>query len=321
MTESSVAFRPPMKSPLAALVGLLLLLTAGPSANSFAADSLPEQRQTLKVNGDERSYLIRGPQRRPAGNDKRALVIVLHGGGGNAESAETMSGFTSRAREHGFYVVYPDGSSRLKNKLQTWNAVHCCGYAMDNDVDDPAFFRKLIDDLIDRYPIDRKRVYVTGMSNGGMMAHRLGIELADRIAAIAPVVGTVFGDEKLPSAPVSALIINGGKDESVPINGGESRGRGAKAWDAPAAPGIEQTRFWARANRCDSEPIRKDSAEIQQLSYRCPKGLAVEWYVVMDGGHAWPGGVRGSRRGDDPGDTLDATDLIWAFFRDHPKLD
>ena len=88
-----------------------------------------------------------------------------------------MTGFTPKASAEGFIVVYPDGTSR-RAPLLTWNAGHCCGYAMEQRVDDVAFISALIEDLAARFPIDRKRIYVTGMSNGAMMAHRLGSELS-----------------------------------------------------------------------------------------------------------------------------------------------
>lgn len=86
-------------------------------------------------------------------------------------------------------------------------------------MDAVGFINTLIDKLIETYPIDPKPIYVTGMSNGGMMTHRLGIELSNRFAAIAPVVGTLFGDEKKPEHPVSAIMFNGMLDRSVPYQG------------------------------------------------------------------------------------------------------
>jgi len=147
--------------------------------------------------GRLRSYILRLPPAMPPGGVP--LVLVLHGGGGNGVNAESMTDFTSLARAKGFIVAYPDGSARGRGGLLTWNAGHCCGYAMQSNVDDVGFLSALIDDLRSRYPIDSKRVYVTGISNGAMMAHRVGRELPQKVAAIAPVVGDVFGDEKAPT--------------------------------------------------------------------------------------------------------------------------
>ena len=158
------------------------------------------------------------------------------------------------------------------------------------------------------------------MSNGGMMTHRLGIELSDRLAAIAPVVATLFGDETTPPQPVSALMINGLLDTSVPHEGGPPGGRFPSAWDGtPTKPALEQAAFWAKADGCSGDPDPTDQGPYIVSRYQCPAGRAVALYLMKDSGHAWPGGQKGSRRGDEPGSALNATDLIWAFFKAHPK--
>jgi polyhydroxybutyrate depolymerase len=231
-----------------------------------------------------------------------------------------MTGFTQKARREGFIVVYPEGTGRLKTTLLTWNAGHCCGYAMENKVDDVGFIRALIEELSRRYPVDPDRIYVTGMSNGGMMTHRLGRELADRVAAIAPVVATIFGDEEKPSRPVSALMINGSLDRNVPPAGGAPGGRGSQAWDGtPLRPTLEQAAFWASADGCRSDASKTDTKTWTHWSYACPTGKSVELYLLKDNGHAWPGGERGSRRGDKPSESLDATDVIWSFFKSRTR--
>jgi polyhydroxybutyrate depolymerase len=249
------------------------------------------------------------------------LLLVLHGGGGNADNAERMTGFTAKAQREGFIVVYPEGSSRFRQKLLTWNAGHCCGYAMEHKVDDVGFIQSLIKQLLKQYPIDSARVYVTGMSNGGMMTHRLGRELAGQVAAIAPVVATVFGDESNAGQPVSALMFNGMLDESVPYLGGPPGGRFNDAWDGtPAKPALDQGVYWAGVNGCAKEPVRQDRGDHVHWRYACPPGRAVELYLLKDSGHAWPGGQKGSRRGDAPGTSVNATDVIWEFFAAQGKL-
>lgn len=176
------------------------------------ASAAPTGRQTLMYQGIERSYVVRLPGPGLAADRRLPLVLVLHGGAGDAATIEAATGFTDKARLEKFIVVYPEGSGRFGHKLLTWNAGHCCGHAMENKVDDTGFIRALIDRLTAEYPVDPRRIYATGISNGGMMTHRLGIELPDRIAAIAPVAAAVFGDERKPANPVSALMINGRLD-------------------------------------------------------------------------------------------------------------
>ena len=277
-------------------------------------------RDFLVHDGLRRSYVVRVPDSVRASRKPVPFVIVLHGGGGNAAITERMTGFTAKAAREGFIVVYPEGTGRREGILLTWNAGHCCGYAMDHDVDDVGFVRSLIDTLSRRYPIDPKRIYATGMSNGAMMAHTLGIGLSDRLAAIAPVVGAVFGDEPLPASPVSALMINGALDHHIALAGGPPSGPFARAWDGtPTRPAAEQALFWARADNCGPAAQAAEHAPVAHWVQRCPHGRAVERYVLADNGHAWPGGEAGSRRGDVPSTAIDATDVIWRFFADHPN--
>jgi polyhydroxybutyrate depolymerase len=279
--------------------------------------------KTLIHDGLSRTYTVHLPDS-SLRKGKVPLVLVLHGGGGNADNAERMTGFSAMADKEGFIVVYPEGSGRRNGRFLTWNAGHCCGYAMANRVDDVGFVRVLIDTLIKDYPIDAKRVYVTGMSNGGMMAHRLGRELPDRIAAIAPVVATLFGDEGRPTEPVSAIMFNGQLDASVPPTGGAPGGRFAGAWDGrPARPALDQLVFWARANGCSNDAADDatghDRGDYVLWQAQCPTGLATELYLIKNTGHAWPGGQRGTFRANDPGTSVRATDIIWAFFKTHEK--
>lgn len=284
-----------------------------------AATATDLVRQSIRHEGDARSYILRIAPGLIERGQKLPLVLVLHGGGGNAEITERMTGFTTKAAKEGFIVVYPEGSSRLKDKLLTWNAGHCCGYALNNQVDDVGFISALIDKLIKDYPVDPKRVYATGISNGGMMSHRLGIELSHKIAAIAPVVAAVFGDEKTPAQPVSALMINGMLDKSVPYQGGPPGGRFPKAWDGtPVKPASAQGEFWTKANGCTA-PTTEERGSVLSQRYRCAKGKAVELILLKDTGHTWPGGQRGFRGADDPGTTLNATEVIWAFFKGHRR--
>jgi polyhydroxybutyrate depolymerase len=301
----------------------VLSLLLGTGISAFAAN--PEnassgERQTLNHEGLARTYVVRTPSGLAQHGGRVPLVLVLHGGGGNAGNAESMTGFSEKAEKEGFIVVYPEGTGRFRKKHLTWNAGHCCGIAMKRRVNDVGFIDTLIDKLLVDYPVDPKRIYATGMSNGGMMTHRLGIELSDRFAAIAPVVATLFGDEIKPMHPVSALMFNGLRDKSVPHAGGPPCGRFPSAWDGtPTKPALEQAEFWANTDGCTTDFNRIDREQYIWWQYRCPAGRAVEMYLLKDAGHAWPGGQRGSRMGDKPSTALNATDLIWAFFRAHSK--
>lgn len=297
---------------LGSLAALLLLPVA-------VEGQRPGPPSRLVIDGVDRHFLVRAPRSVLTGPARVPLVVVLHGGGGNSENAERMTGFSDLAERERFIVVYPEGTARRRGRLLTWNAGHCCGPAMEQKVDDVRFIRTLIDTLVATLPVDRERVLVTGLSNGGMMAHRIGRELPDRVRAIAPVIAGLFGDEAAPSRPVAALIINGARDGSVPVAGGAPGGRGAQAWDGtPVLPTEAQGAFWARANACDPRPLRETKGTVVSDIYRCPPASPVQHLIVQDNGHAWPGGQRGSALGDRPSRTVDATARIWEFFRGLP---
>lgn len=277
-------------------------------------------RSAIVVGGQRRTFVVRAPVAAPPRGTKRPLVIMLHGGGGNAANAEQMSGFTALVEREGIIVAYAEGTGRRGTRMLTWNAQHCCGPAMERDVDDVRFLDAMLDTLLARYPVDPRRVYVTGMSNGAMMTHQVGIALSHRIAAIAPVVGAIFGDEPAPANAVPAIIFNGMKDASVPFAGGLSKGIGRRSWDGtPTLAAAEQGKFWARANGCEATPTIETRGTVVHTRYRCPPGREVELHALTDGGHAWPGGRAGSRRGDQPPTAVNATAVMWAFFKAHAR--
>lgn len=295
------------------LIGILVLA-------ALVAPPLAAQRNVhldLRVGRTMRSAELRVPSAAVAANARRPLVIVLHGGGGNAENAERMTGFTALVEREGIVVAYPNGSGRRarQQRLLTWNAGHCCGPAMERDVDDVAFLSALIDTLVATQAVDPRRVFITGMSNGAMMTHVAALRLGGKVAAIAPVVGAVFGDEPAAAAPVRAIIFNGLRDENVPFAGGAPGGPGRSAWRGEPRPSLEQGVYWAKANGCGLEPRRDSVANVVSYRWPCPPGREVELHAVVDGAHAWPGGEGGRRFGGDrPPARPDATAMMWAFF-------
>jgi polyhydroxybutyrate depolymerase len=283
--------------------------------------------ETLQHDGRARRYLVHDF----SGGKPAPVVIVLHGGGGHPENGVNMSQMdVIAAREH-FIAVYPGGTGGTPGgKLLTWNAGHCCAYARENKVDDVGFIRKVIDELVNSGRADSKRIYVTGMSNGAMMSHVLARELPDRIAAIAPIVGAVFGDEPAPKGPVAAVIFVGQDDQTVPAAGGplggaERRGIAAnlarKAEDHDVAPDVVQADYWARANGCETpvEAFDKQGKVVEIRWEKCTSGKPVHFYRVANNGHAWPGGKAGRAEADQPTPDMNASEIMWRFFEANPK--
>jgi len=296
---------------------LAVLAILGACATSAFAQDVAS---SFAFGGRERTYRVHVPPAR--GQEALPLVIVLHGGGGNGENAARMVQMNGRADRDRFFVVYPDGTGPMQGRLLTWNTWNCCGYAMNENVDDVGFVRELIHRLHDRYAIDRKRIYVTGLSNGAMLAHRLGCELADRIAAIAPVAGALNSDACAPSEPVSVIVFHGTDDEHVPYEGGAGGKQfpGAKPRTDRAVTHAVST--WARVDGCAPVPQRETKGHVTKDGYRdCRSGTEVVLYTIAGQGHAWPGGVPGIRNGnvDAPTREISATDLMVDFFLAHPK--
>jgi polyhydroxybutyrate depolymerase len=281
------------------------------------ADSGPGPvERTMRHGGRQRTYLVHDFGR---GTAPAPVVIVLHGGGGNSANAVRMTGFDRIAARDGIIAVYPDGTSRMPRMgMLTWNAGHCCASAMEANVDDVGFIGAIIDALVSNGRADPSRVYVTGMSNGAMMAHRLGRELSTRLAAIAPVVGAVFGDEPPPRAPVPAFIIVGAEDEIVPPGGGPLQVRallGRTSADRDVAPAIAQATYWVRHNGC-GEPTRTQAKTASRMEWRrCASGAPVVYQSVAGNGHAWPGGEPGREGAAQPTRDFDASAAMWEFFK------
>ena len=276
---------------------LLNILTLGLVfwGQCFAQDRLAlgpgDHIRTLTIGGVERKYLLHIP----AGYDHaRATPVLLayHGGGVDAHHMVTFSGLNEKSDQAGFVVVYPFGTGRLASVL-TFNAGNCCGYAMRNNIDDVEFARRILDDLARHLNIDSKRVYATGMSNGAIMAYRLASELSERIAAIAPVAGTMGSNVIRAKRPVPVIHFHGSADESLPFGGGSGKGLAGTNF----YPVEQSIRDWVRANGCNEQPVvdtLPDKANdgttiIRKLYHGCEDGAVVVLIVVEGGGHTWPG--------------------------------
>jgi polyhydroxybutyrate depolymerase len=264
---------------------------------------------TLDSGGRTRTYFIHVPPTYD-GKTPWPLVFMLHGGGQSPESAERMSGMSEEADRRNFLVVYPSGTGRLKS-MPTWNSGACCTYASDNHVDDIGYLRSLIEKLARDFAVDRQRIYVTGISNGGMMSYRAACELADEIASIAPVEGAQ-DIECRPSKPVSVIVFHGTSDRLVPFDGGSTPFQiGSRRSDASVA---DTVLFWVKRDGCVAKPKHQETSAVHIDVYSgCDNGTAVALYAIQGGVHAWPG-TRVSRN------SVPATSLIWGFFASHPKL-
>lgn len=269
--------------------------------------------EQIVIDGIVRSYIVKLPKNYYDSSVDRPLVIGLHGTGGSGSQFETAYGFNQKADASGFVSVYPDGvlkdDGRGLFEIRTWNAGSCCDYAMYNNINDVKFISTLIDSISHRFRINRKKVYVAGMSNGGMMAYRLASELSHKIAAIAVVSGTMVA-AKDPSiqGKVPVLHIHALPDAKVPFSGGTGIG----GVNFPHV--MEGINYWVSRNGCVSDPVTEQRPGYQLQSWKNVDGQTfIQLYLTEDGGHAWPSSVRQGRLGDTPSAVINATSLVWDF--------
>lgn len=269
--------------------------------------------------GASRNVIVHVPPGLPAGQPA-PLVLALHGGGGHAAfmADDDRYGLNRQADRSGFIVAYPNGFSRLPGgRFATWNAGGCCGAARDRGSDDVGFIRAVVASVRERIAVDPDRIFATGMSNGGMLAHRLACDAADLFRAVAAVAGTDATRRCTPVRPVSVLHIHARDDTHVLFNGGAGpdafRDREA-VMDFVSVP--ETIARWAQRNRCSGPPRRlltRPGASCDEQAV-CAGGSRVRLCVTDTGGHSWPG-ARTVRRGHEPASTaLDANEAIWQFF-------
>jgi len=254
---------------------------------------------TLPSGGATRHYLLHIPPSYKAGVAV-PLVINFHGFSSNSRQEEVLTGMSAKADQEGFIVVYPDGLDA------TWYPGHGA-----NGEADLRFIRDLIAWIENNYSIDPKRIYATGISNGGGMANRVGCDMADVIAAIAPDSGAYnFWQDCSPSRPVPVLAFHGLDDHIVPYEGGTP--------EAMLPPIEKWAASWAARNGCADSP--DISTAIKTVTVRtwtnCREDAEVILYSLANHGHSWPGSS--VMPAAITSHAVNATDVMWDFFVKHP---
>lgn len=274
------------------LLGLLLVVLLG-AARTEASEL---EARSLEHQGRRRTFHVFTPP----GHEKEKpvpLVLALHGGGGTGRTFDrgTGGGVTREAARRGWVVVFPDGVNKGWNDGRD---IRTRRDAARRDVDDVGFLAKVVDALHASHGIDRTRVYATGISNGGFMSFRLGVELADRIAAIAPVTAnmTPVLAAKEPARPVPVLVLNGTADPLVPYAGGQVRVLGR---DRGLTLSTEDSvRWWVKHDGCEARFTRRwlpdrarDGCRVRVDAWTACEGASEVVLVRIEGGgHTWPGG-------------------------------
>ncbi len=289
-----------VRALLAIFVLLLLAACGGGSGTESSGELQPAvAHRRLRIDGTERTYRLYTP---PDSENAGALplVLALHGSGNSAESLVDASELDEAAASGGFIVAYPEAVGLL------WNGGFCCTSGRGDPGADVRFLDQVITDVKSVRRIDEARIYAVGVSAGGVMAYRLGCDLAGRLAGIAAVAGAMVLDDCRPSRPLSVLTIHGTADGIVPYEGGRILGGATK----PAPPATAIAERWAALNGCSDAPATEARGPLGIRAWsECAAGTRVRLITVDGGGHNWFLPVYGP-----PNGALDATASIAEFF-------
>lgn len=270
----------------------------------------------LAHGGRERRVLVHAPagvgQAGPA-----PLVLAFHGGLGTAKAMRRQSLLDRVADRERFIVAYPEGIGRFRDRMLTWNAGSCCGYAMRMNSDDVGFTLAILDEVARRWSVDAARTYAVGFSNGGMFSYRLACEVPERFAAVGVVSATLTVDGPEPRLPTPVIHVHGLADRNVSFEGGIGENQFSRTDYRP----VEETlAWWVRVNHCDPRPVEsRDEGECNVRRYAPREGRAgapVELVTLPAGGHTWPGGIDISEHLGTGRlvENVDASARIWSFL-------
>lgn len=323
--------------------------TKPPSPPSYVTLGPGDYHFSMKHDGMTRIYKVHVPP----GYDKNKplpVVLIFHGGAGNAMRSVSFFNLNPKADKEGFIAVYPEGTGkRIKGEVfGSWNAGACCAPAKDERIDDVGFISALLDKFERDLNVDTKRIFATGHSNGALMSYRLACELSDRIAAIAVAGAQDAFNDCRPKRPVPVIHFHGTEDKCAPYNGGVCGGCIAKLLNKLGIPADISKGQW----QCRSAPdyigewrIIDGCSPVSKMTYhrgtatcisydQCNDKAEVTLCTLEGMGHTWPGGDYGSdacRRDnksalcalwkDTAGNLsqdISANDMMWDFFKKHP---
>jgi polyhydroxybutyrate depolymerase len=278
-------------------------------------------RQQIRFSGTVRKFLIYVPPSYTP-NAQLPLLLVFHGGGGSAAAIAAQSRMHELAKEEQFIAVYPQGTSFAVGRGSNWNAGGNppSGWAERHRIDDIGFVRELIARLCSLYPIDKRHIYVAGLSKGGMLAYHVACQLSDTIAAAGVVACTMTATECRPRGPVAIMHVHGTDDQNVPFDGGRGAHTARRNIWPPVTRGLA---YWRHHNGCEPTPrLIHQRGKVRCWQYDAITSRAdVRLCLIDGGGHGWPGArERHSKPLLDADEPFCATRALWGFFREHPKI-
>jgi polyhydroxybutyrate depolymerase len=324
---------------LVCCIGTLLI------ANNAIAQ---ETKETLTLENVDRSFVVHLPK---GYDDKQhyPVVILLHGTNQDSDDMERLTRFNELADKDSVIAVYPSalhgrwnfGIPELPRQDYQRGPYRRRGYGYpgrypgggypppqrdpeernrQQPADDVDFFNHMFDKLATKFAVDKARIYIAGLSDGGFMTLKAGCDLADRVAAIG-TVGSAMPKTMvcIPSRPLPAIMINGTDDPVVKYDGG--KGKNGRIATISAEDTAKQ---WAKYNRCAEKPDHsklsahgKGSMETKVDTYSgCQQDAQVVLYSVKGGGNTWPGGEQyeSEKTIGKTSEDLDANATLWSFF-------
>jgi polyhydroxybutyrate depolymerase len=283
----------------------------------------------LPYDGKMRTFRLYKPKVSPKG--AMPLLLVLHGGGGSGSNMEalTLAQFNRIADMYGVVVAYPDGVGGGWNDGRSTTRIQ----AIKEGVDDVGFIRALVAHIAAQTPINHKRVYATGISNGGLMSFRLACDASDLFTAVAPVAANLsveLATECKPARMIPLAIMNGTDDPMMPWLGGDIRVLGTRRGEVLSAQDTFER--WASIGDCalpnthmkfdrDAKKTKTNSLDqgtvITHVARDCTNFSELRLYEIIGGGHTWPGGYQylSERIVGRVSHELNASNEIWKFFR------
>lgn len=297
----------------------------------LGAASLQDLRMVHE--GIERRYLLYVPDQ-VAPNP--SLVVSLHGGGGGGANASAIEQPSRHwqvvADREGIIVVYPEGVDVTDNGPM-WNDCRSEITGAQSTANDVDYIRTLVRHLTLTRSINRARVFVQGVSNGGMMTYRLAAELPGQFAAVAPVISNEPEDPlrecRTPSVPMSRvtmLLMNGTVDTLMPFNGGTVALSPAQGRVISTADTLER---WRAVNGCQADPSMtllpdldpSDGSRVRQEEWpACAAGTRLLLFRVIGGGHTMPSLTTPAPLFPQNHD-IEAVETIWSVFRAAPSAE
>ncbi|WP_343487109.1 PHB depolymerase family esterase [Allomuricauda sp. d1] len=277
---------------------------------------------TLEHDGLDRIYNLYFPSNYD-GDTPLPLVIVLHGGSGNAESVQGFTQMTPVAEANGFLAVYPQGAGPAGDGGFSW-ADGRGTTADDAAIDDVGFINTLIDILVSEYAVDENRIYLTGFSNGSFLTQKIACTSNSKIAAVASLGSTydvAQSAECNPGRPIPTLLITGTEDPFIPYDGGEMN----TAVNVEILSSPELFQFWAINNGCETElnsidlpdSNTSDNSTVTQFEFTdCDCDANVKHLRLNGAGHTWAGveNISYEEIAGETNEDIDASTVIWEFF-------